>query len=142
MVLKIQRLFPAAKLPTYSTEGAAAFDFYATETLQIREGWPATFSTGLKAEVPEGYVLLLFSRSGHGFNKGIRLVNCVGVIDSDYRGEIKIKRTADATGGGLIQEGDRIAQGLLVEIPRVQIEEVEKLSETRRGEGGFGSTGR
>lgn len=86
-----------------------------------------------------------FSRSGHGFKHNVRLANCVGVIDSDYRGSVKVKLIADATPddspGLVIKPGDRVAQALVLPVPRVVFEEVAALSETERGAGGFGSTG-
>ena len=86
--------------------------------------------------------MLVYSRSGHGFKYGVRLANCVGVIDSDYRGEVGVKLTADQTSEGFfVRNGDRIAQAMIVPVDRVEFEEVEKLSDTDRGTGGFGSTG-
>lgn len=100
------------------------------------------FETGLFFEVPQGKVLLVFSRSGHGFNHDIRLANCVGIIDSDYRGELKVKLTNDSTQAFFnVKRGDRIAQAMLVDSNQVQFEIVEELSETERGTGGLGSTG-
>ena len=102
------------------------------------------FRTGLIPEVPEGWVLLLFSRSGHGFKHDVRLANCVGVIDSDYRGEMKVKLTADSCGHFTVNHSDAICQGLLVEAEKWEIQLIldvsVKLSETSRGDGGFGST--
>lgn len=142
--LKIKKLHPDAIIPKYATEGAACFDIHAvggrepdytvTKTLEIH--------TGLAFEVPKGYVMLVFSRSGDGFNRNIRLANCVGVIDSDYRGELMVKLTADGVNGITFRKGDRIAQAMLVQLPFVSIEQVKELSETARGDGGFGSTGK
>jgi dUTP pyrophosphatase len=89
MKLRIQKLHPAAQEPTYGTDGAACFDLRAVDVkphTMVRESAPGVFRTGLAFEVPEGFVMLIFSRSGHGFKNGVRLANCVGVIDSDYRG--------------------------------------------------------
>lgn len=85
--------------------------------------------------------MLIFSRSGHGFNYGARLANCVGVIDSDYRGEVKVKITCDESRGIVMERGARIAQAMIVPVPRVHFDEVAELSPTERGTGGFGSTG-
>lgn len=101
----------------------------------------ATFDTGLAFEIPPGWVMLIFSRSGHGFKSQTRLANCVGVIDSDYRGQVSVRLTVDAGGGLSVAHGDRIAQAMLVPIPRVELIEVDELSDTERGAGGFGSTG-
>jgi dUTP pyrophosphatase len=85
--------------------------------------------------------MLVFSRSGHGFNYLTRLANCVGVIDSDYRGTIAVKLVNDGGPPFTIKAGDRIAQGLIVPAPRIDFEVVSELEDTVRGEGGFGSTG-
>lgn len=129
-----------ATTPVYGTDGAVCFDFFATIDSWVARFEPAIFPTGLEMEVPEGYGLFIFSRSGHGFNDNVRLGNCVGVIDSDYRGEIKIKLAADNAIPKLFKKGDRIAQGCLIQVPKVTFNVVEKLSDTVRGQGGFGST--
>ncbi len=106
----------------------------------------AVINTGLAFEVPEGYVMMVYSRSGHGFKNGVRLANCVGVIDSDYRGELLVKLTKDVTSFNSnpfpIKNGDRIAQAMLIPVPQVTFTQVSELSETKRGDGGGGSTGR
>ena len=151
--VKIKKIHPDAKVPTYGTEHAAAFDFYTIDSYEIVPGFAQVFHTGLKIEIPERHVLLIFSRSGHGFKNDTRLSNCVGVIDADYRGEIMIKLKNDLprniTGRTPMQitpmqifKGDRIAQGIIMPYPRISFEVVEELSETARGEGGLGSTGR
>lgn len=143
-VVKIKLLDPEAKIPEYTTPGAACFDLVATGIEWTKfDGTQAVFKTGLAFEIPEDYVMLIFSRSGHGFRQGIRLANCVGVIDSDYRGEVKVKLVEDQGGCDLhqLRVGDRIAQALLVEIPAVAFMEVDQLGETSRGGSGFGSTG-
>ena len=85
--------------------------------------------------------MLIYSRSGHGFKNDVRLANCVGVIDADYRGELMVKLTGDTYGQLTIKPGDRIAQAMLVPVMKVHFKEVQELSETVRGAGGFGSTG-
>lgn len=147
--MKIKKLHPSAKPPIYATPGAACFDLFATDVDgdPDRHGWvernePVTCGTGLAFEVPAGYVMLIFSRSGHAFNNDVRLANCVGVIDSDYRGEVKIKLTCDAARSDLkVRPGDRIAQAMLMPVQRIEFEVVDSLSTTERGAGGFGSTG-
>lgn len=131
-------------LPTYATDGSGCFDIVATG-ISDHGGGTITYNTGLKFEVPEGHVMLVYSRSGHGFNKDIRLANCVGVIDSDYRGELMVKLTQDGEDWSYARmpvHGDRIAQAMIVPIPKVEFVEVaeEDLSATHRGSGGFGST--
>ena len=153
MRVKVTRLHPGAKLPTYATDGSGCFDLYAATVVGscqigslVYEGHPVECGTGLAFEVPPGHVMLVFSRSGHGFNHAVRLANSVGVIDSDYRGEVKVKLTCDDCQDDepplKINPGDRIAQAMVLPIPRVEFEEVTELSATARGQGGFGSTGR
>lgn len=145
--IKIKKLHPKAKMPTYATGGSGWFDLYSTNqiALLVQEGWPVEVGTGLAIEIPEGYGMFILSRSGHGFKFDTRLSNCVGCIDSDYRGEIKVKLTCDVERDeGMpmsIMPGDRVAQACIIPLPRIGFEWSEELSDTARGEGGFGSTG-
>lgn len=147
--LKVMKVAPGAVIPKYQTEGAACFDLHAhfdnpeSDYCISHPGTPATIRTGLAFDIPEGHVMLVYSRSGHGFKNDVRLANCVGVIDSDYRGELMVKLTNDNSDGNnlTIKHGDRIAQAMIVPIPSVRIDEVASLDETVRGTGGFGSTG-
>lgn len=146
MELKIRRLRHNARIPKYATPGSACFDLCSAqeEVKLVREGGPLIFNTGLAFEVPENHVMLIFSRSGHGFNDDVRLANCVGVIDSDYRGEVKVKLTNDPSpkwGGFRVKEGDRIAQAMVIPVERVEFVLCDELAETERATGGFGSTG-
>lgn len=146
MKLKVKKLVPGAKLPTFGTAGAACFDLYAhlPGEAAISTCRPArvTIDTGLAFEVPEGYALMVYSRSGQGFKDNTRLANCVGVIDSDYRGQVRVALTRDDGLALFVKHGDRIAQAMLVPVPAVELEEVDELSTTVRGEGAYGSTGR
>ena len=92
MQINIKQLSPLAKMPTYATDGSGWFDLYSINTLPrlVQEGHPVVFDTGLAFEIPPGYGMFILSRSGHGFNFDTRLANCVGCIDSDYRGEVKV----------------------------------------------------
>jgi len=135
-------LSDGAELPQYESTGAACADIKASSADYILPQGTAVISTGLKVEIPRGYVMLIYSRSGHGFKSDVRLANCVGVIDSDYRGEIKVKLTNDGNSIFNVAAGDRIAQFMLVSVPRFEFESAENLSLTDRGEGGFGSTGK
>lgn len=128
-------------LPFKSTEGAAAFDICAAEAGTVRAGSGKIFLTGLIPEIPDGWVMLLFSRSGMGFNSDIRLSNSVGVIDSDYRGEIKVKLRNDSSIDYHVLAGDRIAQAVFMPAPSVECVRVADVNHTKRGSGGFGSTG-
>ena len=141
MKVKVKKLHPNAIIPTYATDGSGAFDMYAAEC--DNGGWGLqyhndTFGTGLSFEIPEGHVMLVFSRSGHGFNYGASLVNSVGVIDSDYRGEVVVKLNTEI----IATVGDRIAQAIILPIPRITFQETDELTTTERGTNGFGSTGR
>lgn len=156
MQVKVKKLHPAATLPEYATDGSGCFDLRACIVddasfvpSPIRHDTPVLCGTGLAFEIPEGHVMLLFGRSGHAFKHGIRLANCVGVIDSDFRGEVKVKLVKDDdwhdrlehVDPPLIRPNDRIAQGLIVPIPRIEFIESDELTDTARGVGGFGSTG-
>ena len=141
MKVKIKKTHPNGKIPTYATDGSCAFDFYSAENMMIINSDVHTINLGVALEVPQGYVLLLFPRSSIGMNTGFRMANSVGVIDSDYRGTIHAMYENIIDAPQYIKQGDRIAQGIIVPIPKVEFEEVEELSTTERGEGGFGSTG-
>lgn len=142
MTLKFKKLTSTAKKPTYGTKGAACFDLYADtkECSAVTKLSPLVVPTGLAFEIPAGFVMLVFSRSGHGFKHDVRLANSTGVIDSDYRGELLIKLAADQS-PFTVNPGDRIAQAMLLRVPDVVFEEVQFLSDTERAHGGFGSTG-
>lgn len=141
MKLRIQKLHPDASLPSYATDGAACFDLHTIEQADVPPHQAATFRTGLAVEVPPGHVLMVFSRSGHGFKHGLRLANAVGIIDSDYRGELMVRIHNDSRIPFGFEPGDRIAQAMILPIPTVEIVEAAELTETARGTGGFGSTG-
>lgn len=162
MELKVKKLHPDAVLPVYATEGAACFDLHAVHVggvtmaeqevlfkygkgdlaeVELKAGDSRVFSTGLAFEIPQGWAMLIYSRSGHAFGNDVRLANCVGVIDSDFRDQVKVKLTADNGRGITICNQHRIAQAMLVPVARVQFVEVDELSDTARGAGGFGSTG-
>ena len=148
MKLRFKKLREGAILPTYATDGSAALDLYVPATIPGYEKdytlyhgtWPVEL--GIAVEVPPEHVLLIFSRSGHARKHDVRLANGVGVVDSDYRGELMVKLTYDGDDvGAFIKPGDRIAQAMIVPVEQVQFELADELSDTARGEGGFGSTG-
>lgn len=142
MKVKIKKLHPNAVVPQYATAGAACFDLVCVNDVMITPGREhVALKTGLAFEIPEGYVMMVYSRSGHGFKNGIRLANGTGVIDSDYRGEVMIKMHNDGSSALLVTAGERIAQAMIVPVPQVELELVEELSDTARGSGGMGSTG-
>lgn len=142
----VKRLTDTAILPAFATAGAACFDLHADLKSedgceQIIFSYEHVFRTGLAFDIPKGYALMVYSRSGHGFKNDVRLANCVGVIDSDYTGEVKVKLTIDHDGSFTVSHGDRIAQAMLIKVPCVQLVEVDELKTTERGVNGFGSTG-
>ena len=138
--LKVKRLTDTAKLPTYAHDGDACFDLYADDVNVTSGGFLC--NTGLSVEVPPGYAMMIYSRSGHGFKNNMRLANCVGVLDSCYRGPVMVKLTCDRQIQYVPKVGDRIAQAMLIPVPVVTFEEVTELSDSERGDGGFGSSGR
>jgi dUTP pyrophosphatase len=143
MQVEIQKLSEGASVPRYATLDAGAFDLHANEDGLVCPGMSRTFGTGLAFAVPDGHVMLLFSRSGHALKNRVRLGNCVGVIDADYRGEVKVVLTCEPGGQTLrVQPGDRIAQGMIIPVPRAEFAVVDQLADTARGAGGFGSTGK
>ena len=139
--VKVKLLNDKAVIPTYATDGSGCFDIYACEDAEVIAEGQHVFSTGLSFAIPEGHVMLVFSRSGHGFKHNVRLANCVGVIDSDYRGELLVKLTNDSVIKSVpLLSKNAIAQGLVLPIEKVVFEEVYELDETTRGTNGFGST--
>lgn len=141
MKVKIKKTHPNGKIPTYATNGSGAFDFYSAEDDTVFPQFPSAINLGVAMEIPAGHVMLLFPRSSIGKKTWLRMANSVGVIDSDYRGTIHALYDNIALSRQEIKQGDRIAQGMIIPISKVEFEEVEELSTTERGEGGFGSTG-
>ncbi len=138
----VKKLDPEAKMPTKATPGSAGYDLYALEDTVVNGH--AIVRTGLAMDIPEGYVGKLFARSGNAFKYKLTLSNSTGIIDSDYRQEIKILITDLRQGEHephTYLKGDKIAQIIVEENPTVYFQEVKKLSETER-DGGFGSSGR
>lgn len=138
--IKIKKLHPAAQLPAYATPGAACFDLRAAEGHRVPPNAIVAVGTGLAMEIPEGWRLDLYSRSGHAL-RAICLANGVGKIDSDYRGEVMALIANRGEEDFIIRQGDRIAQGEINPVVPAVFEEAKKLEETERGVGGFGSTG-
>lgn len=128
-------------LPKKASAGAACFDIRSADDTEIAPRHAGIVRTGLKFKLPENHVLLVFSRSGHGFKHNVRLSNCVGIIDSDYRGEVKVSLQNDSDETFSVRYGDRVAQGLIVPIPQVVMVAGVVTEDTARGSGGFGSTG-
>lgn len=143
IALKIKKLIPEAKLPAYASETAAGADLYALTDHVIRIGpnETAVVHTGLAAEIPEGYAGFIFARSGLATKKGLAPANKVGVIDSDYRGEIRVALHNHSKYEQSIDPFERVAQLVIMPYVFAQFEEAAELSDTERGAGGFGSTG-
>ena len=144
MKIKIKKLNENAVIPTQGSEYAAGVDLYATPptmSTHIPAGQTAKINTGICVEIPNGYFGAIFARSGLATKRGLRPANCVGVIDSDYRGEVIVALHNDTDKCESIHVGDRIAQLVILPYLPVEFEEVDELSNTDRGEGGFGSTG-
>ena len=141
MQVKYKYVDPLALPPVYATVGSACFDLHSIDLATIRPGEQATIRTGLVFEVPLNHVMLLYSRSGHAAKFNIRLANCVGVIDSDYRGQICVLLHNDGFEAYTVRPQDRIAQALILPLPEVELVMTNSLTDTARGSGGFGSTG-
>jgi dUTP pyrophosphatase len=144
MKLEFKRLMhgEGLPLPRYTTAGAAAMDICSSGNYDIPPNKSATVKTGFAVAVPEGYELQARPRSGLAAKYGITITNSPGTIDSDYRGEIMILLHNLGTETFRVSTGERIAQLVLAPVVQAEVEEVEELSETERGAGGFGSTGR
>ena len=143
MKMQIKRLNPRAKLPTYGTALAAGADLYVCleEPVVMQPGQTAFLPTGLAVAVPEGYVGLVWARSSMGGKRGLAPANKVGVIDADYRGEVRVVLYNHGPERQTIFDGDRVAQLLVVPVLSPEMELGDRLDETQRGAGGFGSTG-
>ena len=151
LLINVKKMHPDAVIPTYATTGAACFDLHACGLpdggLMLTPGQPRIIDTGLAFDIPRGYVMNVYSRSGQAFHTDVRLANCVGKIDSDYTGSVLIKLTRDTSITSydrktIVRNGDRIAQAEIVPCEQVEFMEVDEITETARGAQGFGSTGR
>ncbi len=141
--VKIQKLHPNARIPHYGSEFSAGADLFACleESCVLRPGETAMIPTGLALEIPDGFAGLLFARSGLACKSGLAPANKVGVIDSDYRGEVKVALFNHSPEPRTVNPGDRIAQLVITPYLRAIFQEDGPLSATQRGSGGFGSTG-
>jgi dUTP pyrophosphatase len=140
-IMKFVKLSSTAITPTRGTEGSAGLDLYADQDVLVSSGASVMMSTGIAVEIPAGNVGLVAIRSSVG-RSGVSLANSVGVIDSDYRGEIKLCLVYTAGNGGhYVRKGQAIAQLIVMPVLPVELMQVDALSNTDRGDGGFGSTG-
>ena len=144
MKIQIKKLKENAVIPTRGSALAAGYDLYACldEAITIPAGETAKVGTGLSVAVPDGYFGAVFARSGLAAKEGLRPANCVGVCDSDYRGEYIVALHNDSAIARIVTPGERIAQLVIMPFLSVEFEEADVLSETERGSGGFGSTGK
>lgn len=144
MTVRFKKLDPRAVMPAYGTKYAAGADLYAVcdADVTIEPGQTVLMHTGIAMEIPEGYVGLVYARSGLACKRGLAPANKVGVIDADYRGEIMVALYNHGNTPETLSHGERIAQMVIAPFLSVSYEECEELSDTVRGEGGFGSTGK
>ena len=144
MKVNIKKLNEKAIIPTYGSEYAAGADLYACidEELTILPSETKLIKTGLAIEVPEGYGAFIYARSGLASKRGLAPANKVGVVDSDYRGEVMVALHNHSNEPQVVAVGERIAQMVIAPYLKAEFEVVDELSDTVRGEGGFGSTGR
>ena len=142
--IRVKLLREGAKLPTYGTASAAGADLYAwlEESVTIEPGKTAFIPTGIALEVPEGCAGLIYARSGLSCKQGLAPANKVGVVDSDYRGEITVALHNHGCEPRTVNHGDRIAQFIITPVLQPAYEIAQELSDTVRAEGGFGSTGK
>lgn len=141
--VKIKKLDEKATIPSYGSEYAAGFDLYAllNEDTVIKSHETCLVKTGLSMEIPEGFAGMIFARSGLATKKGLAPANKVGVVDSDYRGEVMVALHNHSNIDQTISNGERIAQMVIMPFYKAEFVETEELSDTQRGTGGFGSTG-
>lgn len=144
MTVRLKKLDPRATTPKYGSAAAAGADLcaLADTPITIAPGQTVLVHTGIALEIPTGYVGLVYARSGLASKRGLAPANKVGVIDADYRGEIMVALYNQSNEPQTIESGERIAQLVIAPFLAAEFEEVENLTDTERGSGGFGSTGR
>ena len=142
MTVKIKPLYENTIIPTKADKGSAGFDLYAQICVWIEPHKTEKVSVGFAMELPDGTFGAIYARSGLATKKGLRPANAVGIVDSSYRGEVFVALHNDTDEWQEINAGDRIAQLIVTEYPQVDFDIIDELSETERGEGGFGHSGR
>lgn len=144
MKIEIKKLQEQAKMPERGSSSAAGYDLFACleQDIEIPPHETAMIGTGLAVAIPDGYFGGIFARSGLSAKEGLRPANCTGVVDADYRGEVKVALHNDSEVVRKITVGEKIAQLVVLPFLAVEFQEVDVLSETQRGAGGFGSTGK
>ncbi|AHN37732.1 dUTP diphosphatase [Helicobacter pylori] len=141
MKIKIQKIHPNAIIPKYQTEGSSGFDLHAVEEVMIKPHSVGLVKIGICLSLEVGYELQVRTRSGLALNHQVMVLNSPGTVDNDYRGEIKVILANLSDKDFKVQVGDRIAQGVVQKTYKAEFIECERLDETSRGSGGFGSTG-
>ncbi|EJB86843.1 deoxyuridine 5'-triphosphate nucleotidohydrolase [Helicobacter pylori Hp H-11] len=141
MKIKIQKIHPNALIPKYQTEGSSGFDLHAVEEVMIKSHSVGLVKIGICLSLEVGYELQVRTRSGLALNHQVMVLNSPGTVDNDYRGEIKVILANLSDKDFKVQIGDRIAQGVVQKTYKAEFIECERLDETSRGSGGFGSTG-
>ncbi|GAA9537051.1 dUTP diphosphatase [Helicobacter pylori] len=141
MKIKIQKIHPNALIPEYQTEGSSGFDLHAVEEVMIKPHSVGLVKIGICLSLEVGYELQVRTRSGLALNHQVMVLNSPGTVDNDYRGEIKVILANLSDKDFKVQVGDRIAQGVVQKTYKAKFIECERLDETSRGSGGFGSTG-
>ncbi|PDW23997.1 dUTP diphosphatase [Helicobacter pylori] len=141
MKIKIQKIHPNALIPKYQTEGSSGFDLHAVEEVTIKPHSVGLVKIGIRLSLEVGYELQVRTRSGLALNHQVMVLNSPGTVDNDYRGEIKVILANLSDKDFKVQIGDRIAQGVVQKTYKAEFIECERLDETSRGSGGFGSTG-
>lgn len=143
MKINIKKLYADAVIPTRGSIEAAGYDLYAyiDNEIIIKSHETIMIGTGISLEIPDGYFGAIYARSGLASKKNLRPANCVGVIDSDYRGEIKIPLFNDSNEEQTIEKNERVAQIVIMPYLNIEFNEVDELSKTSRDQSGFGSTG-
>ena len=144
MIVRIKKIYDHAIIPTYGTAYSAGADLYALldSAVEIAPHETVFLHTGISVEIPEGYCGLIFARSGLASKKDLAPANKVGVIDADYRGEIMVALHNHGNNTRTVENGERIAQLAIVPFLKAEFEQSDELSDTTRGAGGFGSTGK
>lgn len=144
MEIEIKRLSETARLPERGSSLAAGYDLFAdlSDEVEIAPHETVMIGTGIALAIPEGYFGGIFARSGLSAKEGLRPANCTGVVDADYRGEVKVALHNDGNNAKMISPGQKIAQMVILPFLPVSFTEMEQLDQTARGEGGFGSTGK
>lgn len=141
LIVKVKKLSPDAQIPKVANPGDAAFDLYSIVDYDLEPGKRYPIPTGIAIEIPTGYEGQIRPRSGLGLKYGLTVINTPGTIDSGYRGEIHVTLLNLGAESFHVTKGMRVAQLAIRPVPKVQLVEVDELTETARGEGGFGSTG-